>query len=117
MSNSTYMLKKPFYHATLAAGYIVLIVNVLGYVMKPFEGPDPETGTLLVPMTMLGLFTLSAAVMAYLFGYQPIALYIDGKKQEAFRFFVHTLSFFAFYAALFVLALLYAVHTVTGGAY
>lgn len=110
------MSKKPFYHATLAAGYIVFIVNVLGYVMKPFEGPDPETGTLLVPMTMLGLFVTSAAVMAYLFAYEPITLYIDGKKQEAVRFFAQTLGFFACYAALFALALLYAVHAVTTAA-
>jgi hypothetical protein len=46
-------------------------------------------------MAVLFMLTLSAAVMAYLFFYQPLLLVIDGKKKEAVSLFVRTIGIFA----------------------
>jgi valyl-tRNA synthetase len=59
-------------------------------------GPDtPDKGGLLIPMVMLSLFTLSAAVMGYLFVSEPLMMYFDGKKKEAVSFFLTTVASFA----------------------
>jgi hypothetical protein len=53
-------------------------------------------------MVMLGLFVLSAAVMGFLFFYEPFQLYFTDRKQEALQFFGKTVASFA----CFVTALL-----------
>lgn len=87
------MNKNPVINALLAAVYIGLLVTMI----HAFAGgPDtPDKGGLLIPMVMLSLFTLSAAVMGYLFVSEPIMLYIDGKKKEAMTFFFTTVVSFA----------------------
>ncbi|HVZ76283.1 MAG TPA: hypothetical protein VG934_03400 [Candidatus Paceibacterota bacterium] len=88
------MIKKPFYNAVLAAGYIVgLVYFIFTFIAQP-NTPDSES-SLLVPIAMLSLFVLSAAVMSYLFLYEPLMLYFEGKKQEAVRFFLQTTGIFA----------------------
>lgn len=85
-------MKKPFLHALAAAVYIALIVflaSAAGYALK--EKPD----TIIIPMTMLSLFVLSAAVMGFLFVYEPVCLLVENKKQEALIFFGKTVGFFA----------------------
>ena len=57
---------------------------------KLVPGPD----TILAPITAVSLFTLSAAVMVYIFGYTPFQLYFDGKKKEAVKFFLQTIATF-----------------------
>jgi hypothetical protein len=55
---------------------------------------------------MLFVLTLSVAVMAFLFFYQPLLLLIDGKKKEALNLFAMTVGFFAI-ITLVVLVLLF----------
>ena len=86
------MTQNPLYNALLASGYIVLVVTVMTSFVDKADGP--ERG-ILVPLTILSLFVLSAAVMSYIFFYQPIMLYMDGKKTEAVNLFLKTLGFFA----------------------
>jgi len=94
------MPKNPYLNALCASAYIVLLVSIIWSVQKP-DTPD----TILIPMTMLSLFVLSAAVMGYLFILQPAQLYLDGKKQEAISFFLKTVGTFAcLTAALLVVA-------------
>ena len=50
--------------------------------------------SIVAPMAMISLFTLSAAVMGYLFGYQPFQLYFDGKKKLAVKLFLQTVAVF-----------------------
>lgn len=50
--------------------------------------------TLLDSMGVLSLFVLSAAVMAFLFFYQPVSLLIENKKTEAVSYFLKTLGTF-----------------------
>jgi len=71
------MTKNSFYNAILAAGYIALVVTTI----STFEGSDgPET--ILVPMAMLSLFVLSAAMMGYIFLLHPVQMYLDGQRKR-----------------------------------
>ncbi len=94
------MLRKPFFRSLCAAAYIALIVYVINVMTKA----TPQ-GDILVPMTMLALFVLSAAVMGYLFLYEPLELYVMDRKQEALRDFGKTVSIFAIFTAIFVVLL------------
>ncbi|MBU4380671.1 hypothetical protein L6255_04080 [Candidatus Parcubacteria bacterium] len=47
------------------------------------------------PIAFISLFTLSTAVMGYLFGYLPATLYFDGKKKQAVNMFLQTVAVFA----------------------
>ncbi len=95
------MNKNPVVNAVGAAAYIILIVSVMTYVTQPLRNtPD----TFFAPITMLFVLTLSVAVMAFLFFYQPLLLLIDGKKKEALNLFAKTVGVFA--AITFVILVL-----------
>jgi len=95
------MSKSPFWNATLAAGYIVLITLLIflfsSHIQEKNGFPD-----LIIPMVMLSLFVFSAAVMSYLFVYEPLRLHLENKQQEAVAFFLKTLLSFAFYVLIFI---------------
>ncbi len=96
------MTKNPLYNALSATGYISLIVFIMTVVPKSFE----HTNTFLAPLAFISVFTLSAAVMGYIFCYQPLLLYFDGKKKQATNLFLQTILIFAIITALiFVVAL------------
>jgi hypothetical protein len=95
-------MKKPFINALSAAVYIVLIV--LGIFSTTVFFPDAKE-TIVIPMAMLSLFVLSAAVMGYLFVAEPIYLLVDNKKKEAVEFFAKTVGFFACFLLLFLFIL------------
>jgi hypothetical protein len=85
------MEQKPLINSLLATLYIALIslIFYLGDSLKIGNQP------ILAPIAMISLFTLSAAVMGYLFVYQPLVLYLDGKKKLALSFFLKTVLIFA----------------------
>ena len=98
------MTKNPFINALSASAYIILVVSVMTFVTQPLRNkPD----TFFAPITMLFVLTLSVAVMAYLFFYQPLLLFIEGKKKEAVNLFVKTVGIFAAITAV-VLILLFS---------
>lgn len=97
-------MKNPILNAILAGGYIAIIVLTMNVFMSLGKEGDGED-TILIPMTMLSLLTLSVAVMGYLFGAEPLRLFLDGQKQEAITFFLKTLAAFAVITAVFALAL------------
>ncbi|OGG59729.1 hypothetical protein A2765_04030 [Candidatus Kaiserbacteria bacterium RIFCSPHIGHO2_01_FULL_56_24] len=86
------MIKNPYANAVLAALYIVAIVLFINYGTQ-FAREKPDT--ILIPMAMLSLFVLSAALMGLLFLLQPVLMYLDGKKKDAVSFFLTTLGTFA----------------------
>ncbi len=94
-------IKKPFLYALAAALYIVGIVFVINALTQVVPGK-----TIIIPIIMLSLFVLSAAVMGFLFLSEPFYLYMENKKQEAVVFFAKTVGIFACFAALFVVLLL-----------
>lgn len=95
------MTKSPFVNALLAAGYICGLVSL----MSLFVDSEVErTVPLLIPILMLSLLTLSAAVMSIIFFYEPFRMYFDGQKQEAIMLVGKTVGVFALFA-LTVLAI------------
>jgi Na+/serine symporter len=84
------MTKNPFYNALAALLYIVLIV--LG--MTAISSIHSSVDEIIMPIIMLSLFTLSTAVMAYIFGYQPLRLFLEEKKKEAVSLFLKTVGIF-----------------------
>lgn len=65
--------------------------------------------TFFAPITFLSLLTLSVAVMAYLFFYQPLQLFMTGKKKEAVELFIKTVGIFGVFTAGVLILLLSGV--------
>ena len=97
------MTRNPFVNALAATAYICIIVSIMVYGMGHTSSP---ANSVIIPIAMISLFTLSAAVMGYLFLYQPLQLYLDGKKKEAVDLFLQTVAVFAGITAL-ILTLLF----------
>ncbi len=95
------MTKNPFINALFATAYITIVASVMFYGMH-FIRPAKS---IIIPMAMLSLFTLSAALMCYLFGSQPLQLYLDGKKREGVKLFLQTVGIFAVITLLLFVAL------------
>ncbi len=85
------MSKNPFINALCATLYIVLLVSAMFY--SPFFGGEQES--IIFPIAGLSLFVFSAALMGYIFLYQPLCLFLDGQKKEAVNLFLKTTAFFA----------------------
>jgi len=95
------MTSNPIKNAILALGYI----TVVSLVMSSMEG-RPEPRGLIGPIAFLSLFTLSAAVMGYLFLSEPLRMYFDGEKSGAVKLFLRTLLAFAVLTVALFLSLL-----------
>ena len=55
----------------------------------------PKQDSWLAPVAVISLFTLSAAVMGYVFLYQPGLMILDGKKKQGVTLFLQTVAVFA----------------------
>ncbi|HSW98087.1 MAG TPA: hypothetical protein VLF89_09750, partial [Candidatus Saccharimonadales bacterium] len=85
------MTKNPFINAFAASLYVVLVACVMFYGTEHTNSGK----TIVVPIAVLSLLSLSAVSMGYFFLYQPVQLYLDGKKKEATTLFVRTILVFA----------------------
>lgn len=95
-------MKKPFLHALASALYIVIIVLVIQFFGSALKN---QVNTIIIPMTMLSLFVLSAAVMGYLFLSEPLYLLMENRKQEAIVFFGKVVGIFACFVVVFTILL------------
>lgn len=95
------MSKNPIVNALAAALYIGVLASVMFYGQPLIDPVD----NVLMPITMLSLLTLSAAMMAYIFFYQPVLMYLEGQKTDAIKLGVHTVGAFAAITAIFVATL------------
>lgn len=95
------MTKNPFVNALTATLYISLVALIMDFAMR--QVPQPKS--VIVPIAVVSLFTLSAAVMGYLFLYHPGELYLDGKKKQAVNLFLQTVGVFAAITALVFITL------------
>ena len=102
------MTTNPFLNALAAAVYITLVAFVMYYGQR-LVGP---VDSVIAPIAFLSLFVLSAAIMWYVFFYQPAQLYLDGDKKTARSLFVKTLSIFACITILALFTLFF-----TGGGF
>lgn len=94
-------MKKPFFYALGAAAYIAALVSIFSTFIERL----PQK-SIFIPMTMLSLFVLSAAIMGFLFLSEPLSLYFEGKKKEAVVFFGKIVGCFACFAVLFLVLLI-----------
>ena len=85
------MTKNPLINALTSSFYIIAISLVMDWGTKL----APKGGSVLAPMAVISLFTLSAAIMGYVFCYQPLILYFEDKKKQAVRLFLETTGVFA----------------------
>jgi len=81
----------PIINAGGAVAYIGAVVLFM-YFITSLRHDTPDT--LLDGMGVLSLATFSAAVMAFLFFYQPVLLLIEKKQTEALAYFLKTLGIF-----------------------
>lgn len=82
------MTKNPIINALSAALYITVVASVMYYAPR-LVGPAESV---LVPIAILSLFVLSAAIMGYIFCYEPIQLFLENKKKEALNLFLKTVG-------------------------
>jgi hypothetical protein len=100
------MSKNPILNAFAALAYIVLVALMMTYGSKLM----PHTNAVLVPIAVISLFTLSAAIMGYIFCYQPLQLYFDGKKKEAVKLFLQTVAVFGCLTVLMLILMFAGVN-------
>ena len=93
------MSKNPIINGLGAASYIALVVTIIN-VISQTQKNKPDTPY--APVVFLSLLTLSVTVMAYLFFYQPVLLFIAGKKKEAVQLFTQTVGVFALFTVIVV---------------
>jgi len=95
------MTKNPLLNALAALAYIILVAAIISSLSKY----APKEDGFLAPVAALSMFTLSAAVMGYIFVFQPLRLYLDGNKQEAITLFLRTVGAFAVITILILIIL------------
>ncbi len=91
------MRLNPYLHAAAAASYVGAVVVFLNFISS-FRHDTPDT--LIDSLGFISLLVCSAAVMAFLFFYQPLVLLLEHKKREAVVFFIKTLGTFAAFTLL-----------------
>ena len=99
------MSKNPIVNSFAASAYIILLVLMMNLGGKMAEDGD----SLIAPIAAISLFTLSAAVMGYLFCFQPIQLYLDGKKKQGIKLFLNTVEIFGGITVLILLLTFFRV--------
>lgn len=81
----------PFLNALAAVAYIGAVVAFLHFI-ESLRHDTPDT--LADGMGFISLFVFSAAVMAFLFFYQPLLRLVENNKAEAVSYFLKTLGIF-----------------------
>lgn len=98
LSNGLKLREQALTHSFIALLYIVLVSFLLSNGEKLF-GSDKSV---LVPIAMLSLLVLSAAIMGILIFGKPIIMYLDGQKKEAVKLTIYTIiSMFVITAIFF----------------
>lgn len=94
------MTKNPIINSLSATAYIAVVSSFMFY----GKGLFGEEDTIFMPVMMLSLFVLSAAMMGYFFFFQPIQLYLDGEKKQAVNLFLKTIAVFGVTTLLVILS-------------
>lgn len=81
----------------------MLVVSLMIY----GAGPAEHMVGILMPITVLSVFVLSAAVMGYVFLYQPILLFLAGEQKSGVTLFLHTVASFACIVAVLMVTMFF----------
>lgn len=95
------ILKNGAINAGATAAYIIAIASFLFRAQYIFGGKNEED-ILLIPIIMLMLLVISAAVTGFTVFGRPAMWYIDGKKKEAVTLLGTTIGFLALIAFFFI---------------
>ena len=96
------MKQHPILNALAAIAYIAVVVTFMQFI----ESVRHDTrDTPIDGLGFLSLLVFSAAVMAFLFFYQPVSLLIENKKHEALTYFIKTLGYFGMITILILTAM------------
>lgn len=87
------MTRNPILNAGTAALYIGALVSGIFYAPHLFG--DGDQFGIVIPIVMLSLFVLSAAVMGTLFLLHPLLLCFEGNPRGGARLFLQTVGSFA----------------------
>lgn len=93
------MTKNPIINAVSAFLYILGLTLFMNWGSKNVAGPD----TWVAPLVVISIFTLSAAVMSYIFCLKPVTLYLENKKKEAINLFLQTVLSFGVITSILML--------------
>lgn len=84
------LVLRSFYDSLGAAVYIALVAIFLSNTQNLFGAEEKKI--FLIPLAMLLLFVLSAAVVGGLILGKPILLYLDGEKKAGIQLFLHSVA-------------------------
>jgi hypothetical protein len=94
------MTLHPITNAVAATLYIAVVALFLRYI-ESIRHDTPDT--FIDSLGFLSLFTLSAAIMAFLFFYQPVRLLIEKKPREATAFLMMMIATFGLLTVMLLL--------------
>ena len=92
------LVRQGFINALGTTAYVCLVVIGIANAER-FLGSDE---TILIPMTMLMLFILSATITSSLVLGKPILMYLNGQKAEAVKLFLYTVGWLGLYTIIFI---------------
>ncbi|OGE83489.1 MAG: hypothetical protein A3B10_03695 [Candidatus Doudnabacteria bacterium RIFCSPLOWO2_01_FULL_44_21] len=90
------LIKNSFLNALGTAIYIVLVVLLV----NNLERFLPKEDNLLMPISALMLFVLSATVTGGLVLGKPVMMYLNGERPEAVRMLIYTLGWLALFTVI-----------------
>lgn len=99
------IIKNAIINAGITVLYIVLVASFLTRAETIFEESVPKD-TVLIPIIMLLIFVVSAAITGFTVVGKPLMWYLDGKKKEALSLLGSTIFFLALIALFFISILL-----------
>ena len=99
------IIKNALINAVGTALYIIIVATFLSYAQHIFGQDGVDSKSVLVPIVMLLLLVLSAAITGSLVFGRPVLWYLGGQKKEAISLLAYTLCalFVILILALFVL--------------
>ncbi len=92
-------------HSLLHSLGVVVYISLVAMLMNNGSRLFGETDTLLTAISMLMLFTISAAIVGLLVFGRPVMWYLNGLKKEAVQFTLYTISWLVIEALLIFIIL------------
>jgi len=98
----TQIVKRAFIDALATTAYIIFIVSFI----SSLQAFASQEDIIIIPIAMLLLFVISAAITGFLVFGKPAMLYIDGKKREAVSLLGYTLGILVLITIIFFIFLI-----------
>ena len=96
------MTKNPIINAIVAIAYIAVVALFMNFMSDRVE----DSQSFLAPVVFISIFTLSAAIMGYIFLYQPLQLFLSDDKKGGVKLFLQTIGIFAVITIIIIITIL-----------